>query len=100
MLKNLGTTSTFIIKLMIQKYLILHDPFRLEEKQRSNRRQREGEAEKAAAEGRPYPPYEPVWFSKEKDEGTDNVIFAYKGQYWESKAETNWSKCPDIFQKT
>ncbi|CAG2053491.1 unnamed protein product [Timema podura] len=42
---------------------------RLEEKQRAARRIREANAEKAAAEGKPYPPYEPIWFKKELDLG-------------------------------
>lgn len=70
---------------------------RLEEKQRISRREREAEAEKAAAEGRPYPPYEPIWFSKQREEGTDNLIHVYQGQYWECKAKQDWKRCPDIF---
>jgi hypothetical protein len=73
------------------------EKLRLEEQQRARRRQREAEAEKAASEGRPYPPYEPVWFNKQKEEGTDNVIHVYRGQYWESKTKQDWSKCPSIF---
>lgn len=50
----------------------------LEEKQRQVRRQREAEAEVAAREGRPYPPYEPVWFKKDKDPITGNPIHIYQ----------------------
>ncbi|PSN47433.1 Oxysterol-binding protein 1 [Blattella germanica] len=70
---------------------------RLEEKQRAARRIREADAEKAAAEGRPYPPYEPVWFKKEKESYTGSVIHIYKGQYWECKERQDWSVCPNIY---
>ncbi|XP_050081426.1 oxysterol-binding protein 1 isoform X5 [Anopheles maculipalpis] len=73
------------------------EKLRLEECQRARRRQREAEAETAASEGRPYPPYEPIWFGKEKEEGTDNLVHVYKGTYWDSKAKQDWSKCPTIF---
>ncbi|XP_070499181.1 oxysterol-binding protein 1 isoform X2 [Chironomus tepperi] len=73
------------------------EKLRLEEQQRQRRRQREAEAEKATIEGRPYPPYESTWFRKEKEEGTDNVIHVYNGQYWDCKAKQDWSKCPSIF---
>ncbi|XP_067015224.1 oxysterol-binding protein 1 isoform X2 [Anabrus simplex] len=70
---------------------------RLEEKQRAARREREAAAEKAAAEGRPYPPYEPVWFRKEKEQYTGNVFHMYQGDYWPCKEKQDWSRCPDIF---
>ncbi|KDR07319.1 oxysterol-binding protein 1 isoform X2 [Zootermopsis nevadensis] len=70
---------------------------RLEEKQRAARKVREAEAEKAAAEGRPYPPYEPVWFKKEKEPWTGSVIHMYQGKYWECKEHQDWSVCPDIY---
>lgn len=71
--------------------------FRLEEQQRQRRRQRESEAEDATSVGRPYPPYEPSWFKKEKEDGTDNVIHVYQGQYWKCKEGSDWSRCPQIF---
>lgn len=71
--------------------------FRLEEQQRSRRRQREAEAETAASDGRPYPPYEPVWFTKEKEENTDNLVYVFKNDYWDCKNKQEWSKCPSIF---
>lgn len=70
---------------------------RLEEKQRLKRRAREAEAEAAADKGSPYPPYEPIWFAREREEGTDNVIHVYKGTYWEHKRNQDWSQCPDLF---
>lgn len=69
----------------------------LEEKQRNVRRQREEEAEKAAAEGRPYMPYEPVWFKKTKDPITGNPVHMYSGEYWSCKEKQDWTKCPNIF---
>lgn len=71
--------------------------YRLEEKQRVKRRAREADAEDAAKEGRPYPPYEPLWFKKQQDDNTENLVHVYKGGYWESKKQHDWSKCPDIF---
>lgn len=70
---------------------------RLEEKQRAARRIREAETEKAASEGRPYPPYEPVWFKKEKEPWTGSVVHIYQGKYWECKERQDWSMCPDIY---
>lgn len=74
--------------------------FRLEEKQRTARRLREAEAETAAAEGRPFTPYEPVWFVKTKDEDNpayDTLIHVARGNYWEAKRKQDWSQCPQIF---
>jgi len=69
----------------------------LEEKQRTVRREREEEAEKAATDGRPYMPYEPIWFKKEKDPITGNPVHIYCGEYWNCKEKQDWSKCPKIF---
>lgn len=70
---------------------------RLEEKQRAARRLRDTEAEKAASEGRHFPPYEPIWFKKEKEPWTGSVIHMYQGKYWECKERQDWSMCPDIY---
>lgn len=70
---------------------------RLEEKQRAARRQRESGAEEAAHSGRPYPPYEPLWFSKEREEDSDVITHVYRGNYWTSKERNDWAQCPDIF---
>lgn len=64
------------------------------------RRQREADAEKAARQGVPFTPYEPIWFNKIKDEdaeGFDNFMHVYKGTYWEAKRTADWKKCPKIF---
>jgi len=73
---------------------------RLEEKQRSVRRQRELEAELAHQEGsggEAYT-YSPTWYKQVADEfNGDKMIHVYKGGYWEAKQKQDWSKCPDIF---
>lgn len=92
------------------------EKLRLEEKQRSARRQRELEAELAIQEGlsnnlvdipirrlmnasvgRPVPTYEPNWFRKEKDRYTGNMLHVFGGRYWECKRKQEWAVCPDIF---
>ncbi|TMW52995.1 hypothetical protein DOY81_001943 [Sarcophaga bullata] len=73
------------------------EKLRLEEKQRTKRKQREAEAEAAARKGQPFPPYTPVWFTQEREEGTDNIVHVHTGNYWEHKKKQDWSKCPDIF---
>ncbi|XP_067650187.1 oxysterol-binding protein 1-like isoform X1 [Haliotis asinina] len=69
----------------------------LEEKQRAARKKREGEAEKAKADGNEYKMYEPKWFRKEVDSTTGSLIHTYTGEYWQCKKEQNWDRCPDIF---
>jgi oxysterol-binding protein 1 len=69
----------------------------LEEKQRLRRRERENEAERAAAEGRPYPPYEPTWFDQKQEDNVENLEYVYRGGYWDCKTKQDWSKCPGIF---
>jgi len=73
------------------------EKLRLEEKQRAMRRKREAEAEQAMTEGKPFKDYEPLWFVKEKDKWTGNVIHAYTGRYWEAKKKQDWKGCPNIF---
>lgn len=70
---------------------------RLEEKQRAVRRKREAEAEAAAAAGQSYPPYEPIWFRKDKEQWTGQICHIYQGKYWEAKEKQQWDMCPDIF---
>lgn len=69
----------------------------LEDKQRATRRVREEEAEKAASEGRPYVPYEPLWFKKTTDPITGNPVHIYTQEYWQCKDRQDWSRCPDIY---
>nr|CAH7728422.1 unnamed protein product [Callosobruchus chinensis] len=73
------------------------EKLRLEEKQRAARRHKESEAELAAAEGRPYDPYKPIWFEQTKEDNSDVVHHVYKGTYWNCKEKQDWSMCPDIF---
>ncbi|XP_060533104.1 oxysterol-binding protein 1 isoform X2 [Cylas formicarius] len=73
------------------------EKLRIEEKQRSVRRRREADAERAAAEGRPYEPYKPLWFEQKTEGDSDVITHVYKGTYWKCKEEQNWSACPDIF---
>lgn len=70
---------------------------KLEEKQRAVRRAREEEAERAAAEGKPYVPYEPSWFKTIKDPITGNPVHVYKQDYWQCKKIQDWSRCPKIY---
>jgi Oxysterol-binding protein len=71
---------------------------RLEEKQRAVRRQRELEAEQAAAEGTTPEPYQPIWFNKvTDDQNGGKLIHVYSGGYWQAKNAQDWSECPDIF---
>lgn len=44
-----------------------------------------------------YPGYEPIWFKKETDKITGNLIHMYRGNYWECKEKQDWSMCPDIY---
>uniref|UniRef100_A0A4W4EAV6 Oxysterol-binding protein n=1 Tax=Electrophorus electricus TaxID=8005 RepID=A0A4W4EAV6_ELEEL len=68
---------------------------RLEEKQRSVRREREREA------ARLNPPnqdnYKALWFERQEDHGMGEPMHIYKGGYWEAKEQNNWDACPDIF---
>ncbi|XP_066251776.1 oxysterol-binding protein 1 isoform X2 [Euwallacea similis] len=73
------------------------EKLRIEEKQRAVRRKREGEAEKAAAQGRPYTQYIPLWFEQKTQDASDVITHIYKGTYWDCKEAQNWSECPDIF---
>uniref|UniRef100_A0A0N5A4V9 Oxysterol-binding protein n=1 Tax=Parastrongyloides trichosuri TaxID=131310 RepID=A0A0N5A4V9_PARTI len=69
----------------------------LEEKQRTVRRRREAEAQRAMQSGEPYQEYEPLWFEKAQDEYTGSVIHLFKNEYWKAKENQQWDKCPEIF---
>lgn len=47
--------------------------------------------------GRPYPPYEPVWFKQESEKVTGVLGYVYQGRYWECKEKQDWSPCPNIY---
>ncbi|XP_008297499.1 oxysterol-binding protein 1 isoform X5 [Stegastes partitus] len=73
---------------------------RLEEKQRTARREREREAVKAASspeEGAHPDNYQAQWFEKIDDPVSGDTFHVYKGGYWEAKDQGSWDMCPDIF---
>lgn len=90
---------------------------RLEEKQRSVRREREREAmsqrtSSQSEEGDPvdediladtslkYSPHEnyrALWFERCEDPINGEQVHIYKGGYWEAKERGSWEGCPDIF---
>lgn len=70
---------------------------KLEDKQRQTRRIREEEAEKAAAEGKPYTLFEPCWFKKNKDPVTGTPVHTFTNEYWSCKEKQDWTRCPNIY---
>uniref|UniRef100_G3PXR0 Oxysterol-binding protein n=1 Tax=Gasterosteus aculeatus aculeatus TaxID=481459 RepID=G3PXR0_GASAC len=73
---------------------------RLEEKQRTVRREREREAVKAASspeEGTHPDSYQALWFEKLDDPVSGETLHVYKGGYWEAKEQGSWDMCPEIF---
>jgi hypothetical protein len=40
---------------------------------------------------------EPVWFKKSIDPYTNQPIHLFKNEYWDCKANKDWSRCPDLF---
>ncbi|XP_035274910.1 oxysterol-binding protein 1 isoform X4 [Anguilla anguilla] len=77
---------------------------RLEEKQRSVRREREREAARTAnsaeegeQEGTHQDSYKALWFERCEDPATGEATHIYKGGYWEAKEQGSWEACPDIF---
>uniref|UniRef100_A0AAY4A9U2 Oxysterol-binding protein n=1 Tax=Denticeps clupeoides TaxID=299321 RepID=A0AAY4A9U2_9TELE len=73
---------------------------RLEEKQRSVRREREREAARTTnptEEGTHQDNYKPLWFERCDDPVSGEATFTYSGGYWEAKDQCSWEQCPDIF---
>uniref|UniRef100_A0A3B3WHQ4 Oxysterol-binding protein n=1 Tax=Poecilia mexicana TaxID=48701 RepID=A0A3B3WHQ4_9TELE len=73
---------------------------RLEEKQRSTRRERERDAVKVAPtpeEGAHPDNYQALWFEKIHDSVSGETLHVYKGGYWDAKEQGSWEMCPDIF---
>ncbi|XP_069385562.1 oxysterol-binding protein 1 isoform X10 [Paralichthys olivaceus] len=89
---------------------------RLEEKQRTARREREREAVKVACspeeadaqetgteasevtdESAHQDNYQALWFEKLDDPVSGETLHVYKGGYWEAKDQGSWEICPDIF---
>jgi hypothetical protein len=40
---------------------------------------------------------DPAWFKKTVDPYTNQPIHLFKNDYWECKANKDWSRCPDLF---
>ncbi|XP_048851761.1 oxysterol-binding protein 1 isoform X2 [Brienomyrus brachyistius] len=86
---------------------------RLEEKQRSVRREREREAARVAGptedaviedsitdspqKSTHQDNYKAQWFERTEDPATGEVTHIYQGGYWEAKEHGSWGTCPDIF---
>uniref|UniRef100_M4A051 Oxysterol-binding protein n=1 Tax=Xiphophorus maculatus TaxID=8083 RepID=M4A051_XIPMA len=73
---------------------------RLEEKQRSTRRERERDSVKAVPtpeEGSHPDNYQALWFEKIHDSVSGETLHVYKGGYWDAKEQGSWEMCPDIF---
>uniref|UniRef100_A0A7N8YEC4 Oxysterol-binding protein n=1 Tax=Mastacembelus armatus TaxID=205130 RepID=A0A7N8YEC4_9TELE len=69
---------------------------RLEEKQRSARREREKEALFCLL-GAPHDNYQALWFERREDPITGEQVHIYRGGYWEAKDRGSWEGCPNIF---
>ena len=70
---------------------------KLEDKQRTVRRLREEEAERAVADGTSYTPYQPIWFKQAKDPITGEPVHIFTNEYWTCKEKAEWSRCPNIY---
>jgi oxysterol-binding protein 1 len=70
---------------------------RLEDKQRTLRKQREQLNEQFAGENKPQIHHEPLWFKKVIDPYTNQPIHAFKNEYWDCKKKRDWKRCPDLF---
>ncbi|KAF7258511.1 hypothetical protein EG68_03741 [Paragonimus skrjabini miyazakii] len=68
---------------------------RLEQKQRLKRYR--WEEQKAAGVNPLEPLFTPIWFELRTDSVTGEQSHVYRGNYWQAKAEQNWSACPDLF---
>ncbi|XP_060574796.1 oxysterol-binding protein 1-like isoform X2 [Ruditapes philippinarum] len=69
----------------------------LEEKQRAKRKKMEAEAEDCLKRGEEPPCHRPMWFKREKDEITGEMIFKSTDKYWTCKENSEWTGCPDIY---
>ena len=43
------------------------------------------------------PCHEPMWFQREKDEITGDMIYKSTNKYWTCKEKQDWATCPDIY---
>ncbi|XP_074603777.1 oxysterol-binding protein 1-like [Brevipalpus obovatus] len=63
-----------------------------------NQRHRKVASERIAkANGQPHE-NKPIWFKKAFDPITQKRIHIFTDEYWQCKAESDWSKCPCIYQ--
>lgn len=63
-----------------------------------NQRQRRAASERTAkASGHSYE-VKPVWFKQIIDPITHKRIHIFTDEYWQCKEESDWSKCPCIYQ--
>lgn len=69
----------------------------LEEKQRASRKLRESTANSQTSSSSSLCPCQPVWFKEQYDTLKKQTYYIYKGGYWESKDQQDWSMCPNIF---
>ncbi|OQD83196.1 hypothetical protein PENANT_c018G03585 [Penicillium antarcticum] len=67
--------------------LAADEKHRVEEKQRSKRRDRETKGEI----------YSPQWFTRDQCPVTGEEFWAHNGKYWESRDTQDWSRSEDIF---
>lgn len=70
---------------------------RLEEQQRTVRREREEEEKQKSKMGAQPPTYEPVWFFRRKIKNTNSYEHIFKDTYWKCKEAQNWAACPNIY---
>lgn len=40
---------------------------------------------------------QPLWFTRKRDDTTNEFVFKYSEDYWACKKARDWSKCPKIF---
>ena len=87
------------------------EKLRLEEKQRTARKQREAAAASLAStagstsensEGNQLneltaSDHEPAWFKKRIDPYTNQPIHVSNNEYWACKEKQDWKRCPDLY---
>lgn len=52
---------------------------------------------KVIEDGILYDFYKVLWFEWKKDFVIKELIYIYRGEYWECKEKQDWSLCLDIF---
>lgn len=72
------------------------EKYRIEEKQRTLRRERE-RMQKADPEHAEQYEYQPRWFSPVLDPITNKTVHVFNDKYWTAKANHDWTVCPDLY---